>query len=72
MVMAETHQEAVIADRREDRRAERRGQYLAFVIVLAVLATGVVLAFVGQEILGTGLSGACLVAMVYAFVRGRS
>lgn len=71
MAMAETYQEAVIADRREHRRAERRGQYLAFICVLAILLTGIVLALSDQEILGTSLSGACLAALVYAFVRGR-
>lgn len=71
MAMAETHQEAVIADRREHRSAERRGQYLAFICVLAILLTGIVLSLSDQEILGTSLSGACLAALVYAFVRGR-
>ena len=71
MVMAEKTQDALICDRREGRRAEQRGQYLAFICLLAVLATGIILAVVGREILGTGLSGACLAAMVYTFVHGR-
>lgn len=68
MVMAETTQGAIIADRREGRKAERRGQVFAFICVLAVLATGIVLALLGQEVTGSILSAVGLTAMVYAFV----
>ena len=71
MVMAETAQAALISDRQESRRAERRGQFFAFICVLATLVTGIILAVVGREILGFSFSGVGLAAMVYAFVRGR-
>lgn len=71
MLMAEKAQSADIDDRHEMRRAERRGQYFAFVCVLAVLATGLVLTAVGREVVGSSIAVSSLAAMVYAFVRGR-
>ena len=71
MLMAEKAQAAQIDDRQEGRRAERWGQFFAFVCVLAVLSTGIVLAAVGQATAGLSFSGFGLAAMVYAFVRGR-
>lgn len=71
MVMAERAQLARIDDQKEARRGERRGQYLAFVCVLAVLSTGFLVAAAGQEITGGTVSVFGLAAMVYAFVRGR-
>ena len=67
--MAETAQGATIADRKEGRKAERRGQVFAFICVLAVLASGIALALLGQEITGSILSAVGLAAMVYAFAR---
>ena len=72
MAMAEKRQDAVIADRQEDRRAERRGQNYSLVFVLAVLAVGAVGMVVGQPILGSSVTILCLASVVYAFVRGRS
>ena len=60
-----------MADRREGRKAERRGQYFAFVCVLAILVSGLAFATVGQESVGISFSGFGLAAMTYAFVRGR-
>ena len=71
MLMAEKAQAAHISDRQESRRAERRGQLLAFACVLSVLATGLLLAAVGQGIESLTVSVSGLAAMVYAFVRGR-
>lgn len=71
MVMSENAQAASIEDRREERRAERRGQIFAFLCVIAVLSTGIVLAGVGETTVGLSFSGVGLAAMVYAFVRGR-
>ena len=71
MVMSEKAQAAEIEDRQEGRRAERRGQIFAFMCVLAVLSTGIVLAAAGQAAAGLGLTSFGLATMVYAFVRGR-
>ncbi len=71
MVMSERAQAAPIEGHREGRRAERRGQFFAFVCVLAVLSTGIVLAVTGQSVTGFGLTSFSLATMVYAFVRGR-
>ena len=70
MVMAEKWQDAIIADRQQSRRAERRGQAYAAICVLAILAVAVVGVVAGQWI-GSGVSIICLAAVVYAFVRGR-
>ena len=71
MSMAETALSAQIEDRKEGRKAERRGQFFAFVCVLAVLATGLILTTVGREPAGVSISAFGLAAMVYGFVRGR-
>lgn len=71
MSMAETTLSAQIEDRQESRRAERRGQVLAFVCVLSVLATGFLLAALSQGTASLTVSVFGLAAMVYAFVRGR-
>ena len=71
MTMAETGQAAMIADRKEQRRAERRAQIFAFICVLAILGTGIVLMVIGQVVAGLLLSCPGLAAVVYAFVRVR-
>ena len=71
MVMSERAQAALIEGHREGRRAEQRGQFFAFICVLAVLSTGIVLAVTGQSVTGFGLTSFSLATMVYAFVRGR-
>ena len=71
MVMTETAQAAIIEDRRDGRRAERRGQHFAFVCVLAILLTGIVFVAVGETTAGLSISGVGMAAVVLAFVRGR-
>ena len=72
MTMAEMGQTAMIADRQEQRRAERRGQIFAFLCVLAILGTGIVLMAIGQVLAGLLLSVPGLAAVVIAFVRVRT
>ena len=71
MSMAERGQTAMIADRAEQRRAERRAQIFAFICVLAILGTGIVLMAIGRVVAGLLLSCPGLAAVVYAFVRAR-
>ena len=71
MSLSDKAQTAQIEDRREGRRAERRGQYFAFVCVLAVPLTGIGFAAVGGTAAGLSFSGFGLAAVVIAFVRGR-
>ena len=72
MAMAEKQQDAIIADRREQRQAERRAQMFAFISVLAILSTGIVLMAIGQVLVGLLLSSPGLAAVVLAFIRSRS
>ena len=72
MTMAERGQTAMISDRQEQRRAERRGQIFAFLCVLAILGTGIALMAIGQVLAGLLLSAPGLAAVVIAFVRVRT
>lgn len=71
MAMAEKGQDAMIADRREGRRAERRGQNYALIFLLAVLAVSIAAIVAGQPILGSSVTILCLVSAAIAFIRGR-
>lgn len=71
MAMAEKAQAAMIADGENQRKAERRAQIFAFICVLSILGTGIVLMVIGQVVAGLLLSCPGLAAVVYAFLRSR-
>ncbi len=60
--------EANIEDMRANRKAEGRGQWLAFVVSIIAILTGGVIALCGYPFEGTILSGATLVGIVATFI----
>ncbi len=62
---------AQIQDMRDDRIAERRGQWLALVVCLAVFGCATAVALSGSPVSGALLAGASLVGIVSVFITRR-
>lgn len=59
---------ANIDDAKAERAAERRGQWQAFALCFASIASGVILALLGQPIPGSLLAGATMLGVAAVFI----
>lgn len=66
--MEKTALEANIGDMRANRKADGRGQWMAFIVSIVAILTGGVIAICGYPFEGTILSGATLIGIVATFI----
>lgn len=66
---------AALSARVEDQRAARteraRGQYMAFAIVIIMVAGGISLTVIGHAVVGAGMMGTTLIGLVSVFITGK-